>query len=99
MLLVSDHRNALSAAVGGSASTLGSALLVLRMFRFGPETPPARIVRAFYVGEGAKIALTVLILAFAVVRLDVNVLVMMLTYLATLPVYWFALLATARRHS
>lgn len=97
LLVVRGQRDAFSALVGGAISALGSSCLALRMFRTAPDGAPARIVRAFYTGEAAKIGLTVLLFAFALVRLDVNVLVMLLTYLATQLVNWFALLATGRR--
>ncbi len=54
------------------------------------------MVRAFYVGEAVKLALTALMFLIAIVYMDVDILIVILTYMAALSMYWFALLATAR---
>jgi len=69
------------------------------MFRFKPGTPPALMVRAFYIGEVVKLALTALMFLIAIVYLDVDILIVILTYMAALSIYWLALLATAGRTS
>ncbi len=60
------------------------------------DKPPAQWVRAFYVGEAVKLVLTALMFFFAIVYLDVDILIVILTYMAALSMYWFALLATAK---
>ncbi len=72
------------------------AVLAARMFRAGTESSPASALRAFFAAEVIKIALTVVLFAGAIMYLEVDVLVVILTYMATLAVYWAALIATAR---
>ncbi len=75
---------------------ISGAYLAQRMFRFEPDKPPALLVRAFYIGEAVKLVLTALMFLIAIVYLDVDILIVILTYMAALSMYWFALLATAR---
>ncbi len=96
MYVWSGPRGALSALTGGMICVLSGAYLALRMFRVKPGRPPALMVRAFYVGEAVKLALTALMFLIAIVYMDVDILIVILTYMAALSMYWFALLATAR---
>ncbi len=96
MYVWSGPRGALSALTGGMICVLSGAYLAQRMFRFKPDRPPAQFVRAFYVGEAVKLALTALMFLIAIVYMDVDILIVILTYMAALSMYWFALLATAR---
>ncbi len=89
-------REALSALTGGMICVLSGAYLAQAMFRGKPDRSPALLVRAFYVGEAIKLALTALMFLVAIVYMDVDILIVILTYMATLSMYWFALLATAR---
>ena len=96
MYVGSGPRGALSALTGGMICVLSGAYLAQRMFRFKPGKPPALLVRAFYVGEAVKLALTALLFLIAIVYMDVDILIVILTYMAALSMYWLALLVTAR---
>lgn len=74
---------------------MSSLYLVGRLFRFTEGAPPAKILRAFFWGEAVKILLTVALMTLAIVFLDVDILLMLLGFVLTLPVYWFALLMSA----
>jgi len=95
----SGPRDAYSALVGGVICVLSGAYLAQRMFKNKPGDGPAQLVRAFYIGEATKIALTALMFLLTIVYLDVDILIVILTYMAALSMYWLALLATARRIS
>ena len=88
-------KSAYSALIGGGISTASSLYLVGRLFRFPEGTPPGRIIRAFYMGEAVKILLTAALFAVAIVFLKVDILFMLLAFMLTLSVYWFALLMSA----
>jgi len=86
-----------SALVGGGICAAANAGFALRMFRGAEDADPKDLVRAFYAGEVMKIALTAGLFAVAIVATDLDVLVMMLAYLATTTVFWFALVANEGR--
>ncbi len=87
---------ALSALVGGGICALANASFAARMFR-GSRGDPRRLVRAFYAGEVMKIALTAGLFAVAITATDLDVLVMIVAYLAASMVFWFALVANDGR--
>ena len=66
--------------------------LARRVFSLGVEATPDLILRAFYVGEGLKIGLTVGLFVIALLTLDIEVIWVVGGYLATIVVYWFAIL-------
>ena len=81
----------LSALVGGGISTLGSAALVLIGFASPAGSDPERVARAFYVGEGVKLALTVVLFVVVFLTMKVSFAALFGTYIATLFIYWIAL--------
>jgi ATP synthase protein I len=89
--VIADFRAALSAALGGGISSAAS--LVMALLSFGKEaaTDPLRAIRAFFVGEAAKV--TVVIVLFVVVLRTMKVvpLAMLGAYIATFIVFWVAL--------
>jgi len=89
--VIADSRAALSAALGGGISSAAS--LVMALLSFGKEaaTDPLRAIRAFFVGEAAKV--TVVIVLFVVVLKTMRVvpLAMLGAYIATFIVFWVAL--------
>jgi ATP synthase protein I len=95
LLLGVSVRSSYSALLGGGISTISSLYLVDRLFRFPEGTPPDRIIRAFYTGEAVKLFLVTALFAVAIVFLNVDFLFMLLAFIFTLPVYWFALLMGA----
>ena len=92
----SGSHGAISALTGGMICVISGAYLAHRMFKFKPDRAPALWVRAFYVGEAVKLVLTAVMFLIAIVYLDVDILIVILTYMAALSMYWFALLATAK---
>jgi ATP synthase protein I len=81
----------LSALVGGGISALASAALALIGFASPAGTSPERVARAFYVGEGTKLAVTVVSFIVVFVTMKVSFPALFGAYIATLFVYWIAL--------
>jgi ATP synthase protein I len=82
---------ALSALVGGGMGTLGSLALAVLAFRPSAVRDPMSAVRAFFLGEAAKLV-TVVVLFIVVLRtMKVSPLAMFAAYVATFFVYWVAL--------
>ena len=96
LYLWSGSHGAISALTGGMICVISGAYLALKMFKVNSDKPPAQWVRAFYVGEAVKLVLTALLFLFAIVYLKVDILIVILTYMAALSMYWFALLVTAK---
>lgn len=96
LLIWSTPRVAVSALAGGAIGVPGSLYLAVRLLWRGGNGSPQRIVRALYGGEAVKILVTAGLFGYAIVRFQPNVPAMLLTYLGTLLVYWFALLFTGR---
>ena len=88
---IEDSRAALSAALGGGISSAASLVMALLSFSKEAATDPLRAVRAFFVGEAAKV--TVVIVLFVVVFKTTKVVApaMLGTYVATFFVFWVAL--------
>ena len=85
-------RNAgLSALVGGGISAVASAVLALIGFASPAGSNPERVARAFYVGEGLKVAVTVALFVVVFVTIKVSFPALFGAYIATLFVYWIAL--------
>ena len=83
---------AYSALTGTLAGVLPNFYLALKMFSVPADTPPDRLLRAIYVGETLKIVFAGSMLAAAMVVLDVSVPYLLVGYLATVVVQWFAFL-------
>jgi ATP synthase protein I len=80
-----------SALAGGGISTMASAALALIGFAPGAGSQPADVARAFYVGEGVKLAVTVTLFVVVFLTFKVSFAALFGTYIATLFVYWIAL--------
>ena len=80
-----------SALVGGGISVLASAAMVLIGFASPAGSDPERVARAFYVGEGVKLALTVVLFVVVFLTMKVSFAALFGTYIATLFIYWIAL--------
>jgi ATP synthase protein I len=89
--LIAGPQAALSALLGGGISTTAS--LAMALLGFGGRTPldPQRAVRAFFVGETAKIALMIVLFVLVLKTMKVVPLAMLGTYVATFFVNWVAL--------
>jgi len=81
----------ISALVGGGISVAASAVLALFGFGSPAGSEPERVARSFYVGEGAKLAVTVALFVVAFVTFKPSFAALFGTYIATLFVYWIAL--------
>lgn len=81
----------LSALVGGGISAIASTVLALIGFASPAGSNPERVARAFYVGEGTKLAVTVALFIVVFVTMKVSFAALFGAYIATLFVYWIAL--------
>ena len=81
----------LSALVGGGISAIASAVLAVIGFASPAGSDPERVARAFYVGEGTKLAVTVALFVVVFVTMKVSFPALFGAYIATLFVYWIAL--------
>jgi F0F1-type ATP synthase assembly protein I len=89
--LIAGPHAALSAAIGGGISTAAS--LVMAMLGFGGRSAAdgQRALRAFLIGEGAKIGVVIVLFVLVLKTMKVVPLAMLGTYLATFCVFWVAL--------
>jgi len=84
--------SAKSALIGGAIAFIPGAFYALRVIR-SRHSAPDSLLRAHYAGEFGKLILTVLLFGatFAWVK-EISVLPLFAAYVATLLVYWAALL-------
>ncbi len=84
----------LAALCGGLASALLSLRFALRVFSRSPDAPPRELAAAFYRAEAFKLLMAAMLFMIAA-RFFGHVFVpVVTTYMATLVVYWVALLWT-----
>jgi ATP synthase protein I len=81
----------LSALAGGGISAAASAVLAVIGFASAAGAEAERVARAFYVGEAAKLAVTVVLFVVVFVTMQVSFAALFGAYIATLFVYWIAL--------
>ena len=89
--LIAGPQAALSALLGGGISTAASLAMALLGFAGGAAADPQRAVRAFFVGETAKIALMIVLFVMVLKTMKVVPLALLGTYVATFFVHWVAL--------
>lgn len=89
--LIADPNAAFSAALGGGISTLASLAMALLGFGDHSTPGPQRALRAFFVGETAKIAVVIVLFVVVLKSMKVAPLAMLGTYVATFLVFWVAL--------
>jgi ATP synthase protein I len=89
--LIAGPQAALSALLGGGISTTASLAMALLGFGGRLAADPQRAVRAFFVGETAKIALMIVLFVLVLKTMKVVPLAMLGTYVATFFVNWVAL--------
>ena len=92
LLIFADQSTAYSALTGCAIGVVPNFYLVRRVFNSDVEQAPGQMLRAFYVGEAIKFALTVSLFVIAIIVLNTQILSLFGGYLATILVYWFALL-------
>lgn len=89
--LLAGPQAAVSALLGGGISTAASLAMALLGFAGRAAVDPQRAVRAFFVGETAKIALMIVLFVMVLKTMKVVPLAMLGTYVATFFVHWVAL--------
>jgi F0F1-type ATP synthase assembly protein I len=86
-------RAGLSALVGGIIATAGSLAMAAVMFGGAGSGEGRRALGAFYVGEGAKLAVVIGLFVVVLKVMNVAPLALFAAFAATFLVYWIALLA------
>lgn len=91
-------RVALSTAIGGGIGTLASLTLALIVFRKGSQEL-AGLIRAFYVGEAAKIGVTIVLFVLVLATMKKMLVPGALfgAFVATFLVHWLVLPRAMRR--
>jgi ATP synthase protein I len=89
--LIAGPHAALSAAMGGGISTAASLVMALLGFGGKSAADGQRAMRAFFIGETAKIALVIVLFVVVLKTMKVVPLAMLGTYVATFCVFWVAL--------
>jgi ATP synthase protein I len=81
-----------SAAVGGLAAFLPNLYFAIKFGRPDPKKSAQDVLKAFYVGEAVKLALTALLFALVFQIPGILVIPMFVGFIAVIMVFWFALL-------
>jgi ATP synthase protein I len=89
--LIADARAAMSALLGGGISTAASLVMALLGVGGRTASEPHRAMRAFLVGETAKIGVAIALFVTVLKTVRVVPLAMLGTYVATFFVFWVAL--------
>jgi len=88
---IADFRAAWSAALGGGISSAASFVMALLSFSKQGATDPMKAIRAFFVGEAAKIIIVIVLFAVVLKTLKVVPLAMLAAYIASIFVVLIAL--------
>jgi ATP synthase protein I len=88
---IADSRAAVSALLGGGISSLASLAMALVGFGKQAATDPQRAIRAFLVGESAKVGVVIVLFVVVLKTMKVVPLAMLGSYIATFFVFWVAL--------
>ncbi len=88
---IADSRAAVSALLGGGISSLASLAMALVGFGKQAATDPQRAIRAFLVGESAKVGVVIVLFVVVLKTMKVVPLAMLGAYIATFFVFWVAL--------
>jgi ATP synthase protein I len=88
---IGDARAAMSAALGGGISTVASLAMAVLTFGGSAATDPQRAMRAFYLGEAAKVVVVVVLFVLVLRTIRIVPLAMLGAYVATFFVFWVAL--------
>jgi ATP synthase protein I len=88
---MADSRAAISALLGGGISSLASVAMALVGFGRQAATDPQRAIRAFFVGETAKVGVVIVLFVVVLKTMKVVPLAMLGSYIATFFVFWVAL--------
>ena len=88
---LADVHAALSALLGGGISSIASLAMALVGFGKEAATDPQRAIRAFFVGEMAKVAVVIVLFVVVLKTMKVVPLAMLGSYIATFFVFWVLL--------
>lgn len=89
--MLGGWKNALSPFLGSIVALLPNCYVAYRLY-LSRDWDAQRIVRSFYASESWKIILTATLFAIVFQIPDVNLLTLLVGYLAVLSVFWFALI-------
>jgi len=89
--MIAGSHAALSALLGGGISAVSSLAMALLGFGRRSTLDPQRMMRTFFVGETAKIAVMIVLFVAVLKTMKVVPLAMLGTYVATFLVFWVAL--------
>ncbi|WP_349431980.1 ATP synthase subunit I [Methylomarinum sp. Ch1-1] len=84
-------KNALSPFLGSSIALLPNCYFAYRLY-LSRNWDAKKIVRSFYASESKKLFLTAALFAIAFQIPDINLLTLLIGYLAVLSTFWFALI-------
>ena len=84
---------ALSALIGGGIATVASLAMAGLVFGGRTAGSAQRALQAFYVGEAVKVALVIGLFVLVLKSVSVQPLALLTTFIATVLVYWIALIA------
>ena len=90
--VVTGSGGAYAALVGGLVGVLPNYFLARRLTRRARGATAEQALHQIYVGELIKIAFTAALFVIAIMLLNVNFPIVVLTYLATVAVNWLAVL-------
>jgi ATP synthase protein I len=88
---IAGSNAAVSALIGGGIGTLASLVMALLAFGRSAGVDAQRIVRAFYLGEAAKLGLVVVLFVVVLRAMKVSPGALFGAYVTTFFVYWIAL--------
>ncbi len=89
--IVDGSLGALFSLLGGLAAFIPNVYFALRMYKSRGQEP-RKIVRSFYAGESGKLVLTAALFAIIFQIPALQVIPLLVGYIAVLSVFWFALL-------
>ena len=91
-VVAGDSRASYSVLTGTLCGALPNFYLALKMFSQSIDASAEQMLRTIYLGESLKILFAVALFAVAIAKLDVSVPYLLIGYLGTVVVQWFALL-------
>ena len=92
LLVTGDGRASYSVLLGTLVGVLPSFYLAVKIFSVDVDGAPERMLRSIYSAEAVKLAFAVALFVTVILALDVSVPYVLVGYLTTVLVNWFALL-------
>lgn len=90
VLVVSGMHLAGSVLAGGLVAFVPSLLFARKLLKYQGAGAAKQILRAFYLGEAIKLALSILLFALVFIFFKVNALAFFLTYIAVIMTHWLS---------